>query len=533
MTKLNSYKMTHIKATISFLLFLPFLTLAQVSKTSKSSIEKVIMFRDRAEVTSNLKTSVSQGVSKIEIPDLASTIDGNSISVSGKGAFTLLSVDFLKDFIGKRTLALKDSISVVEEAIEVLRVEKDALEMQEKMVMDNTEIKSETEDLYKDDLEEMSNYFRKKISEIGKEKLFLKRKIKELEERKANLENQIKTDPSRNLPLGKIFLTVKADQSTTAELTIKYIVYNTGWRPMYDLRLANTQSPVELTQKAIVYQNTGVDWNNVRLVLSTAPVNKNGIKPELYPQYLSFYEPRPIPMMAKSSRAMAAPQAEGMVVNEMADMETAANYSEVFEKTLNVEYDITLPYTVKSGSEETVEVQKQSIPAKYVTYLVPKSDKNGFLVAEEKAWEQYNLMPAEANVYFEGTFIGKSYVQLQANEDDLKISLGRDERIISERKEIKDYKSKRTFGSNIRESFGYEIIIRNTKNEAVNIVVEDQLPVSQNSDIEVTVEEASGAKVDAETGKLNWEINIPAAQSKTLMLKYEVKYPKDKQINNL
>jgi uncharacterized protein (TIGR02231 family) len=225
---------------------------------------------------------------------------------------------------------------------------------------------------------------------------------------------------------------------------------------------------------------------------------------------------------------MAAPMAM-----EAADMETAANYAEVVETGLNTKFDITIPYTVASGKTEMVEIQNLNINAKYATYVVPKYDENGFLMAEINDWEQYNLIPAMANVYFEDAFIGKTYIGNPGVKNELKISLGRDERIQVKRDEIKDYKTRKTFGSNIRENFGYDIIIRNTKKEMANIIIEDQVPVSQDSDIEIELEELSNGEREENTGKITWNLSVPALQSRQIALKYSVKYPKDKNVVNL
>jgi len=88
-------------------------------------------------------------------------------------------------------------------------------------------------------------------------------------------------------------------------------------------------------------------------------------------------------------------------------------------------------------------------------------------------------------------------------------------------------------GSSIRESFGYRTTIRNAKSEPVTVIVQDQVPVSQDSSIEVSLEEADGAQYDKATGKVTWEVTLPPAQSRELNLKYTVKYPKDKKVNNL
>ena len=524
--------MKQLLKTLGLFCLVSTLTFAQTEVNTTSKINHVTVFTNRAQIDAEASTPLSQGLSKIIISDIASTIDAGSIQVGGRGDFTLLSVNFEKDFISKRTIQYQRSIEKLVFDLEELRMKLKVMTLEEKMVMDNTKIKSDNDDLYKEDLEELSLYFRKKLTVLGTAKLKIQRDIVALEKQKVALQNQLKTDPSRNLPLGKIILTVKANNPTTANLKLKYLAYGAGWSPTYDVRVQSTELPFELSYKANVSQNTGVKWENVLLSLSTASVNKRTIKPELNPQFLYFFENSP-PMPSRRMKAMNAPPAMEADVMQMAVMESSANLSEVVENELSSQFDISIPYSINSGSTETVEVQNLSINAKYVTYVVPKYDDSGFLVAEIKDWEQYNLKPATANIYFEENFIGKSYIGQGNIKDHLKISLGRDERVQVKREEIKDFKSRKAFGSNIRENFGYEITVKNTKNSIVHVTIEDQIPVSQDSDIEIDLEEVNGGIFNEKTGKLKWELAIPSAQSRQLFLKYMVKYPKDKRVTNL
>lgn len=512
-----------------FILFISLISFGQNVETN-ADIQNITVFTNRAQISSKVTTNLKSGLSKIVISDLASTIDANSIQVGGRGDFVLLAVNFEKDFISKKIQNLEDSLELLQSEIDNTEMLLAVNKNEERMVMDNTKIKSDTDDLFADDLEVMSKYFKKKLTELGTQKLTLNAKKKALELKKVGIQNQIKTDPSRNLPLGKIILTVKANKATTANLDLKYLVYGTGWKPNYDVRVANTESPVNIKYKAEVFQNTGVNWNNVTLSLSTAQVNSRTVKPELYPQYLNFYENRP---PAPSAMRKSSMNEGAIMMAESADMESASNYVAVSENMLNTQFDISIPYTINSGSTETVEIQDLNLDAKYTTYVVPKFDTNGFLIAEVSDWEKYNLVSAPAKIYLEGTFVGDSYLRSAGVEDKLKISLGRDERVEVKREAIKNYKSRKTFGSNVKESFGYEITLRNLKNEAINISVEDQLPVSQNSDIEVEIEELNGGILDTEKGKITWELSLAPTQSRKLDLKYTVKYPKDKQVLNL
>jgi len=142
-------------------------------------------------------------------------------------------------------------------------------------------------------------------------------------------------------------------------------------------------------------------------------------------------------------------------------------------------------------------------------------------------------LPGEANVFFEGTFVGKTFIDPNNIKDTLSVSLGRDKRVVVKREKLKDFVTTRTIGANQRDSYAYEISVRNTKGEPVTITLEDHVPVSQNNQIEVTLSDSGGARYDQVTGKLNWEIVLQPNETRKVQYKFEVKYPKDKTINNL
>ena len=171
--------------------------------------------------------------------------------------------------------------------------------------------------------------------------------------------------------------------------------------------------------------------------------------------------------------------------------------------------------------------------ASYQYSVVPKLDMDAFLIAKATGWEEYNLLPGEANIFFEGTFVGKTFIDPNSVKDTLSISLGRDKRIVVKREKVKDFTSRKAFGANIRETYAYEVSVRNAKQEAIKIVVEDQVPLTQNNQIEVMVSDTGGATYNKDTGKLSWTWMLQSNETKKTVFKFEVKYPKDKPISGL
>ena len=151
------------------------------------------------------------------------------------------------------------------------------------------------------------------------------------------------------------------------------------------------------------------------------------------------------------------------------------------QEATTTSYDIDLPYTIANdGKYNAVEIKEVNTPATYQYYVTPKLDRDAFLTAQVTNWEQYNLLSGEANLFFEGTYLGKTYLNTQNTNDTLNVSLGRDKNVVVTRTKLNDY-TKKGFLSNKRtDSRGYEIAVRNKKPQAINIIVEDQLPLSVN-----------------------------------------------------
>lgn len=322
------------------------------------------------------------------------------------------------------------------------------------------------------------------------------------------------------------------------------MVANAGWVPVYDLRAKDTKSPVQLSYKANVFQNSGEEWKNVNLKLSTANPNLGGLKPELSSWLLSLYYPvAPSSRRAQYAtgavhRAAPMPEAE-MKLEELAysdeeAMKSVADYTTSIQTALNTEFAIQLPYTIGSANKPTlVDIRNHELKADYQYAVAPKLDADAFLMARATGWEEFNLLPGEANIFFEGTFVAKTFIDPNNVKDTLAISLGRDKRVVVKREKLKDFTSKKFIGTNQRESYAYEISVRNTKTEAIKITIEDQVPVSQDSQIEVTVLDVAGAKHNKNTGKLTWELDVAPSETKKVAFKFEVKYPKDRLIPGL
>ncbi len=178
----------------------------------------------------------------------------------------------------------------------------------------------------------------------------------------------------------------------------------------------------------------------------------------------------------------------------------------------------------------TISINETSIAAYYEYYSAPKLDEAAYLTAKLTNWQDLNLIPGETNLFFEGTYLGKSYLDLSTDSDTLSLSLGVDKGITIKRTLLKEFSNKKFLGSNRTDNKQFEITVRNNKNVPVNIIVDDQFPISTLKEIEVDDLKYDGAKLNDETKIITWTSAIDPKQSKKMEMKYSVKYPKEKKL---
>ncbi len=208
------------------------------------------------------------------------------------------------------------------------------------------------------------------------------------------------------------------------------------------------------------------------------------------------------------------------------------DYVSVSDNTLNTSFDIDLPYDVPTnGKAQTATLTTTQVATTYKHYAVPKLDNDAYLLAQVANWEKLSLLPGEANIIFEGTYVGKSFIDPNATTDTLSLTLGKDKRVVLKREKVADFSSVKFLGNNKLQKFTYQITVKNTKKEAIDLLLKDQYPLTTNKEIEVELVDAGGADVNADLGVLNWKMTLAPGESRKIKFVYSVKYPKDKTLN--
>jgi uncharacterized protein (TIGR02231 family) len=509
----------------------------------KSEINSVTVFLSGAQINRTASATIPVGTTYLVFEDLSQYINTSSVQVKGTGDFVILSVTPQMNYMNtkeksKTVLALEDSLKANNERLTYQQSLLEIYASEKQMIIANQSIGGSQTGVKIEDLKAAAEFFRTRLADISSKTIDANAKIKIIQEAIYKLTNQYSTENAKsNLPTSEIVVAVTAKAKVAATFEINYAVTGASWYPSYDLRATDTSSPISLDYRANVYQSTGEDWDNVKLTLSTGNPNASNTKPiitpwyvYIYNNYYSDYRSNKGYVSQESSKDEAKTMSstgDGNMVNA----ETAANYTTLDVNATNFEFEIDLAYSIKSDGKSTaVQIQKYTLPATYEYYAAPKLDPTAYLLAKVTGWEDYNLLSGYVNLYFEGTYVGKSYLDTKSTLDTLDFSLGRDENIVITRTKQKDLSSSQFVGSNRKMAIAWEISIRNKKKTAINITIQDQIPLTTDKDISIDKGENADATYDDVKGFLTWKLTIASAETKKLNFNYTVKYPKDKNV---
>ncbi|APU70201.1 DUF4139 domain-containing protein [Christiangramia flava] len=280
-------------------LFLPFLLLAALTcgaqnvaeKKVASEIKSVTVFLNGAQINREAASSISAGTSVVSFDKLSPFIDEKSIQVQAEGDFTVLSVMHSLDYLNKekRNDSLQNALKTVNTEVASKNARLEVLNEKESLLDKNKDLSGDNNAANLTQLKQAIDFYDRELTAIKEDFQQTQKEIEMLLKQKALLEKELaNVSAIQDLPSGKISVKIESDRSTSANFKVSYVVKNAGWYPNYDLRAKNTSDPVQLKYKANVYQNTGNDWNNVKLKLSSGNPNQNGTAPEMETWYLNY-----------------------------------------------------------------------------------------------------------------------------------------------------------------------------------------------------------------------------------------------------
>lgn len=525
-------------------------------------VQSAVIYLDGAELYQKKEVTLNPGRTQITFNGISSKVISKSIQVTASGDVNILSVVDKLNFLNgitdsPKTKIINDSIKLLSENVIALEYDKEAYEIEKGMLGKNESIGGQDKGVSIAELKLAADFYRSRIKEINAEIYKIDKKINSQNESINKLNNQLnELNGSPKGPTAEITVLVSSATKQTIALDLKYLVSDAGWSSSYDIITDDVNKPITLKYRAKVYNNTDVDWKNIKIKLSTGDPMKNASKPELDPWFLNFDDMGVNDSKNTYNQTSSLSQqnllntrggrsngvnyyVDGEKVNSIPAIQSqnikqtsqAVELEEIEISDLSAEFDIQTEYTIPSDAKPyIIDVTTYNLPASYKYFSVPKADKSAFMLARITGWEELELVAGPANVYMGGTYVGQSYINTKSTSDTLDLSVGRDNKIIVSRTQLKDFNNEKVIGNNKRSTYSYEIIVKNNRKAAINIDLEDQIPVSQSSEITVETKELSKGELNALTGKVKWKMIIEPGETKKIILTYSVKYPRDQDL---
>ncbi|WP_239452183.1 DUF4139 domain-containing protein [Proteus sp. TJ1640] len=508
-------------------------------------LNQATIFLRGAELENSTTLNLPAGQSEVVLSNVANNIDPKSLSIS------LDNDDVVINTINVKKIPIAPSYP---SAITVLMEKQRDLNKRIEELNININVGDEQIALLKDQsffgygetqsLEQSSQKFdfiSKKMTSILNQQKMAREEIAELTEKLEELSRQLEIDmPIIAKEKTQIVLSLGTSKNLTSKMRISYITPDAGWSPAYDIRSQGMGKPILLTYKADVIQNTGLNWDKVKLVLTSTNPSLNITAPTLSPWYLALYNDNTKFRSKSMSMEMAAPVVPSPALMGEESYEKQLNkgvtrYVTTNNNGINLSHTIALPYTLKNSTKSnTLVINQKEVTADYRYLTTPKLVEEVYLQAEVKDWENLNLLNGRANIYYMNSFVGNTYINTNELTELLNIPLGIDKNIqISRINNEKIRKEPIFIGTTIEQKESYTIKVRNTYDTPVKVTIYDQLPLSQENNINVANADYKDGVLDKDTGEIEWSITLGAKQEKSLPLNYTLSYPKNRQVMGL
>ncbi len=518
----------------------------------------VTVFPDRARVTRRGQLSLAAGIQKLDIGDLPLALLPDSVRASGRGTARakLLGVSTrLEQFVetpAEAARELEHKIQSAEDSDADLAARAGVLE-KEQTYLDGLAAQSRS---FARGLaqgrrtpEEQGAIFafvRDRLGVIQAELLQVARQRRELARELDRLRRELRNRQAAR-PTQRYVASVELEISTAGafDLELTYVVMGAGWKPLYDLRLSDER--LDLSYLAQVAQNTGEDWTNVALTLSTARPALSLAVPELDPWYVAPRPPAPLTAAkgAVAYRTLAAPAPAAQAaagemeqwpaLAEPAVEELAVTAAPVSESGASLTYGLPARADIPGNNDPrkvTVAVFSLEPVFDYVT--APRREPVCYRRATVKNASAYSLLPGPAQLFEGDEYLGATQLSFAAPGQTFELALGADERLRVERELASREVDKTFIGDRRRLRYAYTIEVENLRDKPQMVYVRDQIPVARDEQIKVKLESAEPKPAaHSELNLLEWKLTLDKAAKQTIRFDYSVEHPRAMEVAGL
>lgn len=518
----------------------------------ETTVANVVVYPDRARVTSHGRCDLAEGSHQLVVGELPLALEPDSVRASGAGSarVRLRSVD-----VQRRHYAVAPSAEVagLERKIE-------ELQLSLRTLADRQAVKQASINHLNGMREATSEYARglargrstideqtSLIRFFEEEEIRLRADLRQVDEEQRGLKDQLvkvqadldQIRSARPRQRYEVRLEIEALSAGDFGVEITYVVGRAGWRPLYDMRLRETNGSavVAVSSLAEITQDTGQDWTAVKLSVSTARPALNQRMPELKPWFVDVLQPQPrlykAQMAAKSVRMdalemVAADEAPPMAAMAPAPVVAEVEMAQAEESgtavTFRVSGDVDIP---GDGTPKKTALGHYDLTPVLDFLAVPRHTDAVYRRAKLNNATGAPLLPGVINLYVGEEFIGQNRIGYTPSGGDVELILGVEERITVKRELIRREVDKRLLRDQRQVVYGYEIKLENLLTAAANVTVQDQYPVSRHDQIKVRLDRAVPEPVEhTDMHILKWQLALASGEKKTIQFEYQVEHPR-------
>jgi len=539
-------------------------SLAALAAPVSSIISAVTVYTDRAVVTRSATVDLPGGTTELVFANLPQSLNERSLQVSGRGTAQALILDvsakqtFVDFTPNARVKEIEDQLKGLGKQVRGLDDRGNLLNAQQASLdkMEAALFAPPTKDVPRPDLNQFTNSLNYLTEQKGK----LVTERASLDEQREDLQNKINTAQSQLNELrgagGRAFKTVtvrvSAPQAGNLDVSLSYTVPGASWAPSYDARVLSADRAVALSYFGIVRQNTGEDWKDVALTLSTARPGLGGAAPALSVWQLDVFNPVLLREQASNERRreMSAKMALPAAVNMQAFTTNAAGAladapeerdAEMARATIeagatSASFKIAVASSVPSdNSPQKVPVTSATLKANPEYLTVPKHLATAYLTAKVFNTSEFPLLACAMNVFLDGTFVATSALRTVMVGEKFDLALGADEGISVKHKRVNKFTEDTGLtNSGKRITYEYLITIQNNKRTTERVIVADQIPLSRNEKIVVKqIAPTAGELKPTDEGSLKWSLDLKPGEKRELTVKFAIEYPNDVNVTGL
>jgi len=532
---------------------------------AKSTIISVTIYPDRAAIVREASLRLSPETRAVVFSGLPSTLISNSLRVTGKGTANvkILGIDVSTEYLESPLLPeikkLQAEIDGLGLEISKTKNSLDVLDSQEKFLnsIQSAAVNKASQDvtLGKSDVlawEKVIDFLGTKLQSIKQSRLELQKNLKDQEAKLDALKKKLNSiKPQRPLEGRKVTVNLEPSQAGDFKLNLSYTVYGAHWLPLYTMRALPDSSEIEFTMTAAILQKSGEDWDDVKALLSTSSPVIETNPGELSPWIVDFYIPPPM-RREKAAEGVVGGVVGGVIGGVISDKETALPKAPaeaslemkeaeivsagIIESGLHLNFDIKRDINIPSdGEPHKVPIDSQKIKVKYDYIAIPKLKEAAFLRGNLKNSLAYPLLPGDADLFIIQDFVGSTQLPQIAIDEEAKMFFGEDRQVKVKYEQIKREKSGTGFlGKTEKLKLIYRITAQNLRKDPVTMDILDQLPISQNTKIDVKdVKILPEPTKKDEKGILTWTLTLAPQEKKEILIDFTVEYPKDANIIGL